>query len=571
MNTVKLSVNTQNMVSTLKKAFANYSSVIKELAQNSRRAGASEVRFTIDRSAGVLSVSDNGRGINDMSALLTIASSGWEPSVIEAECAYGMGFLSAIYTAGQLDVTSRDKKLSASTDNILAFDCIDIETVRMTQVTTVTLSGGKVPLLIESICSKLDDEFMWYFEKTFRGFPIRVFINEEEVIRDRSLDSGKKWVCLPDATIYLSTSTVKSMHNFDKLYVEDEWVAYYQGLEISRCFGRRRGMGGEINVIHLDSQKWEAVAPDRHMLVNADDAQERIVSLLAYVAKQYLRHFAAQPENEDIVLNSFHEFARFGLLEIYNRMDRLPLSVVWAQQYYPVRSENDDNPCLLNRLISRAELECRETFIFEDEPQYDDDSCFRYPMYLYAMRESVFWLSEKMHPEHWVYHYCLNAFDENGLDLIEVEIQGIRESGVSDEHSALSLSPVMVECYVLRGPAGDVTVLDHAMVVKGRFLADGVPGKDEVVFIPANSNEYKTILQVNSYYWDDQFQEEAYNRDSDRYLNWLVLEKVGFQPEKLLQRILMQHGSRFHQLVDKQFLVTFAETGSGKVSVDVCM
>jgi len=70
MNTVKLSLNTQNMVSTLKKAFANYSSVIKELAQNSRRAGASEVRFTIDRDAGVLSVSDNGRGIDDMSACL---------------------------------------------------------------------------------------------------------------------------------------------------------------------------------------------------------------------------------------------------------------------------------------------------------------------------------------------------------------------------------------------------------------------------------------------------------------------------------------------------------------------
>lgn len=570
MNTVKLSLNTQNMVSTLKKAFANYSSVIKELAQNSRRAGASEVRFTIDRDAGVLSVSDNGRGIDDMSTLLTIASSGWEPSLIEAECAYGMGFLSAIYTAGQLDVTSRGKRLSASTDSILAFDSIDIESVLMTQVTTVTLSGGKVPLLIESVCSKPDDEFMWFFEKTFRGFPIRVFINEEEVMRDRSLDSGKKWVCLPDATIYLSTSIVKS-NNIDQLNVDGEWVAYYQGLEILRCVGGRRGVEGRVSVIHLDSQKWEAVAPDRHMLVNADDARARIVSLLVSVAKQYLRHFAAQPENEDIVLNSFREFARFGFLEIYNRMDRLPLGVVLAQQYYPVRSENDDNPCLLNRLISRAELECGEAFIFEDEPQYDDDSCFRYPMYLYAMRESVFFLSEKMHPEHWVYDYCLNAFDKNGHDLIEVEIQGIRESGVSDEHSALSLSPAMVECYVLRGPAGDVTVSDHAMVVKGRFIADGVPGKDEIVFIPANSDEYKTILQVNSYYWDDQFQEEAYNRDSDRYLNWLVLEKVGFQPEKLLQRILMQHGSRFHQLVDKQFTVTFAEIASGKVSVDVCM
>lgn len=571
MNTVQLSVNTHNMVNTLKKAFANYSSVIRELAQNSRRAGATEVRFTIDSDTNAVTVTDDGRGIDDMGALLAIASSGWDQSVIEAECAYGMGFLSAIYTADHIDVVSRGKRLSTTTDRILAFECIEIESVPLTGVTTVTLSGGNVELLIRSITESIEENpFIIHFESKFCGFPIRVFINGEEVKRTRALDAHKDWVSLPEAIVHLRAYTHKCGPKEFEVQVSRNWVAYYQGLEIERCYSNRDSWDS-VSILHLDSLMWEAVAPDRHMLVNRDEARERIERILSELAKDYLRRFAAQKENEDIVLRSHHVYEKYGLLEIYNRIDRLPRLVVCGQLNYPVREYNDYNAYYLDRFIHREEIERGNTFIFSDEPLCDHDDCFRYAMYMYAMRDRAFWLSGNLHPDHWVHAYCLKAYDSRQRNLIEVVVYGLRELTVSPDLSPLELPPAMVEFFELRGPAGSICIADDAIVVKGNFVVDGIPGHDEVVFIPAKSEGVNTLLQTNGYYWNDQFQEDLYNNHSDRYRDWLFFERLGTQPEKLLHQILVKHGCRFHQLVDRQFVVSFSENSNGKVSAEVSM
>ena len=78
---------------------AGLADVFTETLQNSRRAGATSVRVTIDATEdtpGVLAVTvtDDGAGIADPAVLLSFGENGWSEDLVRREDAAGMGFLS---------------------------------------------------------------------------------------------------------------------------------------------------------------------------------------------------------------------------------------------------------------------------------------------------------------------------------------------------------------------------------------------------------------------------------------------------------------------------------------------
>ena len=70
--------------------------VCAELIQNSRRAGATRIKFETDYVEGydglAIRVTDNGSGITDMADLLRIRASGWDDGIKRREDPAGMGF-----------------------------------------------------------------------------------------------------------------------------------------------------------------------------------------------------------------------------------------------------------------------------------------------------------------------------------------------------------------------------------------------------------------------------------------------------------------------------------------------
>ncbi|MDI1296149.1 MAG: ATP-binding protein, partial [bacterium] len=70
--------------------------VLNELLQNSRRAGATGVTLELQGSDGapILVVTDDGSGIDDPAALLTLGYSGWDDAVAHREDPAGMGMFS---------------------------------------------------------------------------------------------------------------------------------------------------------------------------------------------------------------------------------------------------------------------------------------------------------------------------------------------------------------------------------------------------------------------------------------------------------------------------------------------
>ncbi len=75
---------------------ATFESIIAELFQNSRRAGATAVRVTVESTAPehLITVTDDGCGIRDAAVLLSFGENGWDPATVRREDAAGMGILS---------------------------------------------------------------------------------------------------------------------------------------------------------------------------------------------------------------------------------------------------------------------------------------------------------------------------------------------------------------------------------------------------------------------------------------------------------------------------------------------
>ena len=78
---------------------AGLADVFTETLQNSRRAGATRVRVTIEASedapgALTVTVTDDGAGVADPAVLLSFGENGWSEDLVRREDAAGMGFLS---------------------------------------------------------------------------------------------------------------------------------------------------------------------------------------------------------------------------------------------------------------------------------------------------------------------------------------------------------------------------------------------------------------------------------------------------------------------------------------------
>ena len=67
---------------------------LQEILQNARRSGATSVAITRDQANTRITVSDDGRGIGDPTALLAFGRSGWPKDLHGAEHPAGMGIFS---------------------------------------------------------------------------------------------------------------------------------------------------------------------------------------------------------------------------------------------------------------------------------------------------------------------------------------------------------------------------------------------------------------------------------------------------------------------------------------------
>jgi anti-sigma regulatory factor (Ser/Thr protein kinase) len=100
LQTFKAQVS-DNILTKVDRLFTNrLQTILIELLQNSRRAGASHVDVVAAEMDGRISISitNNGTGIDDFSTLLHLSHSAWDQNVIRLEDAAGIGFFSLVHS-----------------------------------------------------------------------------------------------------------------------------------------------------------------------------------------------------------------------------------------------------------------------------------------------------------------------------------------------------------------------------------------------------------------------------------------------------------------------------------------
>ncbi|EOB12580.1 hypothetical protein NBO_403g0002 [Nosema bombycis CQ1] len=142
MGTIRLKTNQHRLISNLRHAF-NPQSMLGELLQNARRAGAKNVHITVDNDT--VTVCDDGSGIADLQSLIHIAESGWDPELQARENAFGMGVLSTLYFSRRLSVHSGTQAFSASTATIIRGDGIEVYAEKPRIGTEIRLDGVQSP------------------------------------------------------------------------------------------------------------------------------------------------------------------------------------------------------------------------------------------------------------------------------------------------------------------------------------------------------------------------------------------------------------------------------------------
>jgi hypothetical protein len=247
--------------------------VFVELLQNARRAGASLVDIHIaelpgDAVGSIVTIRDNGRGIDDFQKLLTLGDSDWSADVCQTEDPAGMGFFSLCHSS--VEVWSGNQQAVLSREAFLGTAETQVQTVkeRMPGTRIVFTRGSSVGTLVHA--AKEVSEF----------YPLQVFVNGEEVIQHDFLEGALYRETIDGIEVGFGTS-----FRWRFGYRDNNWN--FHGSLIRESF---EGISG---VLRLDQfRKWQnETLQARFNVVEVGRVKLQLPDRRAIVQDQKLREF----------------------------------------------------------------------------------------------------------------------------------------------------------------------------------------------------------------------------------------------------------------------------------------
>lgn len=395
LETTQVRVNVTNLLQKMSFAFSTKTTLISELMQNARRAGATKVSiaFTED---GTLLITDDGNGIESFDTLLELAESGWDESTERNERPFGMGFFSALYAADRVIVSSRNKRIAFDTADALSRQAIPIEDLGMSGTGTgIILFGLKLT----------EKEVREAVQRYAKGFPITV-------------EYQCKIVPRPDAvgTHFFQLECGQFWRNTD--YKGSVVKLYLQGLPIGHLNTNSRTTTSTYHILHLDSAKFNARMPDRDSLIDREEVEN---SLKSEVTKHFRQIYKAQiealktPQSQSNWLhwhaNALHHW---GLLDLANLIDIIPSSFVAeidepydapnGEQYIRETffSDGKDIP-----FIERSAVESGLIKLCDNLPSYLDHHSWANGVW--AHKHGWLALTQPLAAEHWAQKHCIDV------------------------------------------------------------------------------------------------------------------------------------------------------------------
>ena len=522
---VAMKVNQANLVRSLKFSFTNQTTVLEELMQNARRAKATQVLFEFAPETKMLRVTDNGCGIDSIETLLTVAESGWDAEVVAQEHPFGIGFLSALFACRHLTVVSKSGRISADTDDVLAFKPLTVTPVTdWDGITAITLT--EVAIDFGNIQESLT--------RLACGFPIPVAFNEVFLARPHALDAGLRFVDTEIGAVYCMGVEIPSGFC-------SEFEVYLQGLPIYRSFHAYGARNRHI--LHLDASQFYARLPDRDKLIDEADVVKLVKSVLAQEIEKHLIAIKARASAMEFVL--FYEIMQqWDLLYLLNDVPVVPCHALREFDDYPnCDTESYGNfTSTLNKPLTRVEVEAREVVAI-------DESIREYgaALYMFARQRDALLYQGGLDQGHWLQPMIRPLHNEDlGIELIN------ETHGAHFEGDWVWASVRFCQAYRLRVGNDVVEISEDA------FYQGEENGGD--VIVPKDDASGYVLKQISSYRSEyEDFQESTHESDRAAFAAFVVANTAS-DPAEAMQRLLPGF-SGCPALYGKSFVITLDESG----------
>lgn len=532
-------VNESRFLEHLKTMFSTSTTVLAEAIQNARRAGASSVELDFNDETASLVISDNGCGISDFRALITVAESGWSEETIATDKPFGIGFFSVSFAAEQVTVESRGRQITFSSGDLIAKRNIAVEPSSFIGGTRLTLHGCK--LGAEQIGKSIRDYA--------KGFAIPVFWRGEYLPRPHAAGN------LNGANTPVGFISIRGIHTADQLEYESHGIVYCQGLPVTVEGFDDRTYGRDTRpIVHVDHHQYQPRMPDRDALIDGkkagNDFRREIRALcLAHMEAQKQVISAAE------FVSTYWEVAKkYDALEMMNNIPVLPKSVLFFVGDYPVKSGFGNEFMHPSKAeVTREEIESG-AFVLCQGLDYEDGGN-EFAKYLYAQEKE--WLFVSDVPEgHWARSHILDL-DEASLNI---SCKVVAEEDFSG-------------CYA----SGKIKLVDKLVIVlNGQPLEIKEPvalGSDNwsgtmVFMVPKGSGSASHVLLQASDYLDeyDTYMATDNSLDCEAFDNLVAILAGESKIETLKKCLLSANADNKTNLRESTFTVSI--DGEGKISVE---
>ncbi len=298
---IEVRFNEEGALRNQRFAFTDRFTLVTELLQNARRAGAQHIIVDHDADSGVLRVGDDGHGVEDFQKLLSFHESGWDEGTVVQEHPFGIGFTKCLYAATHIVVSSGTRRVEIDTAAALQREGFEVETVAQAiDGTLIELRGVQIadlPQRMELLCE---------------GFPVDVVFNGKRLER-RFAEDQLPFMPSPIGAVHVAGNrSGKAARNN---------LVFLQGFCVKRPLYYS---AGEINVVHLDPRQFMARLPDRDTLIDADEQLRRVEAQVKQAWRTVLEVARTQLGAAAFVDTYFDAMKQWGHLDLLNDMDVLP-------------------------------------------------------------------------------------------------------------------------------------------------------------------------------------------------------------------------------------------------------
>lgn len=526
---IHVRINQEGALRNQRFAFTDRFTLVTELLQNARRAGA--LHIVIDHRADdkVLTVRDDGRGIDDFQKLLSFHESGWDNDTVNREHPFGIGFTKCLYAATRVVIASGRQRVDIDTAAALRREVFEVEIIEETMNgTTIELHGVELAGLaqrMEALCG---------------GFPVDVVFNGTRLER-RYAEDRLPLVCSPIGAVHLAG-------NRDGNATRDTLV-FLQGFCVKTPSYFK---AGEVNVVHLDPQQFMARLPDRDALIDADQQIERVTRQLELFWRQILEVAKTQLPARQFVQTYFGAMRQWGHVDLLNDIDELPAALFECIVDYPIQGLLNERDYVrkVETAPSRSDIEQGiVTLVALDWP--NDENAAHWML----ARHKQWLIAETHHLDaaHWVRPHV------RYIEECKAQVEPLQEQARATLEGRW-VWPLVILCQSVR-----IRVEKDEAELTSEGLCHGGD-----ILVPAQAASGEPVRQVSSFIDEhEQFREDDMEADREALAN-LIRRLRSTDPVGTLHSLLANLNlGKYPLLLGRSFGVTVGVGGHPGYCVDL--